>query len=535
MTYEDAVSVLKILRRQGYRGIILGTATMARASFGGLFADEPEERATRGFFTDGIYAASPMILDSANAETLAFAERFHRQFGRDPAWESVQSYDGARLAIAAIRASPLQGDRVARRGAILAYLTALDSPARAMPGLVGPIWFTPERIRHQAIRIGHFKGGLFESAPLQIVPVAHPDPAELVSGAVFETAADRYARLQRVVYTGIFVNEIHRLDLPQSLFEADFYLWFRFARDAGSEAADPTDITFPNLVSSAFDRRTPAEEVDMADGTAYRLWRVQGAFRNDYDMHRFPFDRQTLALSFFNAQAAADRIIYVLDRRTMAGDGTTPPNIAGAPAQAGGALAAAAAPAPVEAKAQVSENAFHNLTQWEARSAGQRRENLVTASALGDLRRVAVESYRELSGFIVTAVFERRALATLVKTMLPLLVMTLILYASLFFPVALVKEKVTVAITGALSGAVLLAAINSQLGGLGYIMAVEYAFYVFFGLSVLCVTSVLAAERLRAAGRPAAAGFSERIARIVFPLGVLLTVAGALGLYYGGS
>ena len=40
--------------------------------------------------------------------------------------------------------------------------------------------------------------------------------------------------------------------------------------------------------------------------------------------------------------------------------------------------------------------------------------------------------------------------------------MALIMYASLYFPVALVKEKITVAITGALSGAVLLASINAS-------------------------------------------------------------------------
>lgn len=51
------------------------------------------------------------------------------------------------------------------------------------------------------------------------------------------------------------------------------------------------------------------------------------------------------------------------------------------------------------------------------------------------------------------------------------------------------------AITGALSGAVLLTSINSQLGGVGYMVAVEYAFYGFFGLSTLCIVSVLAAER----------------------------------------
>jgi branched-chain amino acid transport system substrate-binding protein len=52
-----------------------------------------------------------------------------------------------------------------------------------------------------------------------------------------------------------------------------------------------------------------------------------------------------------------------------------------------------------------------------------------------------------------------------------------------------------------LSGAVLLTSINGQLGGVGYTVAVEYAFYVFFGLSTLCIVSVLAAERFRVAGR----------------------------------
>ena len=39
-------------------------------------------------------------------------------------------------------------------------------------------------------------------------------------------------------------------------------------------------------------------------------------FRNDFDLHRFPFDRQTLSIPFFNARAAADCIVYVLDNRS---------------------------------------------------------------------------------------------------------------------------------------------------------------------------------------------------------------------------
>jgi branched-chain amino acid transport system substrate-binding protein len=91
---------------------------------------------------------------------------------------------------------------------------------------------------------------------------------------------------------------------------------------------------------------------------------------------------------------------------------------------------------------------------WGDRTTG----DLVTESALGDPRRVGAESYRELSGFLVAVDLDRRATATLTETLLPLLLMTLILYGSLHFPPTLVKEKVTVAVTAALSGAVLLKA-----------------------------------------------------------------------------
>jgi hypothetical protein len=142
----------------------------------------------------------------------------------------------------------------------------------------------------------------------------------------------------------------------------------------------------------------------------------------------------------------------------------------------------------------VAGDAFRNLTQWVALRAIERRDNLVTDSALGDPRLVGFERVRELSGFNLSIELHRRVVATLAKTLLPLGLMALIMFASLSFPAALVKEKVTVAITGA----VLLTSINNQLGNVGYVIAVEYVFYIFFTLCLLCIVAVLAAERLRA-------------------------------------
>src|SRR5262249_23542209 len=147
-------------------------------------------------------------------------------------------------------------------------------------------WFDESRARQQAIRVGRFNGGRFESAPIQIVSLPAPDPAAITSRAVFGLNPGRHAPPPPGGYTGIFLNEIPRIDLTRSSFTADFYLWLRFAHKAGPGSADPTNLHFPSLVSGGFDRDQPMQQRVMEDGTEYWLWRMQGEFRNDFDLRR---------------------------------------------------------------------------------------------------------------------------------------------------------------------------------------------------------------------------------------------------------
>jgi ABC-type branched-subunit amino acid transport system substrate-binding protein len=71
---------------------------------------------------------SPSIPDSANAETLTFADRYRARYGEEPPWEAVQGYDTARLAIAAGRAALAQAgssDLHKQREAVRSYLVLL--------------------------------------------------------------------------------------------------------------------------------------------------------------------------------------------------------------------------------------------------------------------------------------------------------------------------------------------------------------------------------------------------------------------------
>jgi branched-chain amino acid transport system substrate-binding protein len=522
MLNEDAVPILVALRRQGYHSPVLGPSAIGGEDFVAQFAREPEEAQQKGFFTEMLYAASPILFDSANADTLAFAERFRQRYGHAPSWPAVQGYDSARLAIEAARQAPPEGSAglTERRAAVRDYLVSLSNPTHAVEGVTGPIWFNPNRHRDQPVRVGLFHDGLFDSAPIQLVPVSNPNAQEVASGEVFEALPGQFVRRQRVVYTGVFVNEIPRLDLQRSTFNIDFYLWMRLIENAGPIGFDPTDIRFSGM-SGSFARASPSETRTLPDGTVYHLWHVEGEVRNEFDLRRFPFDTQTLRLTLFNTKADASRVVYVLDRATLGSPGKQslrmPPS--------SGALAAELPSAP--AATIVAPEAFRQLTQWTPIAASELRENLVTDSTLGYPRSLGLQHTRELSGFVVDVDLQRRALATASKTLLPLIIMTIIMFASLYFPQGLVKEKVTVASAAALSGAVLLTSVNSQLGSIGYTIAAEYVFYVFFGLSLLCILSVLMAERLRTIGSNDKAAVVEQWTRVIFVITVIAVVGGA--------
>jgi branched-chain amino acid transport system substrate-binding protein len=343
---------------------------------------------------------------------------------------------------------------------------------------------------------------------LQVVAVPNPDPAEVESGAVFELRPGNFARLQQVIYSGIYVNELMWLDPSRFTFGADFYIWLRFARNSGPGASDPADIKFPEMAPGAFSRDHPVEKREMADGTNYLLWRVQGEFRNNFDLHRYPFDVQALAIRFFNARASANRIVYAVD-------------LWGAPDLTDDLDKR-------EAPAGASKEAFRRLSQWSVGNSHQMREVFLARSSLGDPLRVGRENYRELSGYVAAIELRRRAFTTLMKNLLPLLLMTCIMYASLHFPPVLVQPKVAVAMTAVLTGMVLLNLVNAQLGSIGYTVAVEYAFYIYFALGLLSIVSVLYSEHQRAIGRPVIADRCDLGTRVIFVTAVAGLCLGAV-------
>jgi hypothetical protein len=173
------------------------------------------------------------------------------------------------------------------------------------------------------------------------------------------------------------------------------------------------------------------------------------------------------------------------------------------------------------------------LSQWHFVGSHHRRENFVAKSSLGDPFRIGRVNYREFSGYAAIFDLQRRSLSTVIKNLLPLLLMTCILYASLHFPPTFVQTKIGVALTAVLTGVVLLNSVNTQLGSIGYTVAVEWAFYVFFALGLFHIVSVLITERLREQERRPAADKIDHWTRIIF-IGAVVAMA-LVGFFQFGT
>ncbi|MGX1170043.1 branched-chain amino acid transport system substrate-binding protein [Bradyrhizobium sp. USDA 372] len=502
-------AIVKGLRRRGIKGTIITTQGAGRESYLKNFVDEPEEKARPGFFSENLYAASSLIFDSAGEAAQVFAADYKAKAGTSPSWVGGGSYDAARLMIDALRRAAVhrrfmsqgiqkQSDsKAADRDRVRVALAAIDSPKSAVVGLTGRLYFNANRDIPRPIRMGFFRYGRFVTAPLQLVRIDQPSgidlAAEQEAGHVIAFEDRRYW-IQRVVYTGIDIIRVGRIDVKQNSFNVDFYLWMRFAGDDAAE----THVEFPALLDrGAFDPARPMQ-AGKEDGLSYRLYRVSGDFKARFDLHDYPFDTQQLRLHFQNTEQRRELITYVIDRfgLRLADDGSS----------------------------RAEDGAYSGLQLWRFLGLNYFVESLSSGSALGKASLFGAEASTEFAGFDAVIMLRRSSAIYMLKNLLPLFLLVLVVFTTLFFPETMFRERVTIPVTSILASAVLLVAVNSQIGDVGYTVVVEEMFYIFF---VLCLMTVFAGyrhEKLRDAGRKRVAVVLDRAAQVVYAGTVLAVI-----------
>ena len=224
---ESAKEALIFLRRSGVNPLILG-GTWLGTDFPKQFQGEPEEKREPGFFTNNTYIAAPVIYDIAPERALDFNERFSSAYHIQADEFATQYYDAALLIVEALRRSNARlttGSRDEDRERIKNWLAAQNDLSHATRGLNGPLYFDESQSLPRPPRVGRCVEGRFISAPVQLGAVPNPGlidlDSELAAGHLIRIRQTIYW-LQRVVYTGIDVNQIGRIDPSKGTFSAAF-------------------------------------------------------------------------------------------------------------------------------------------------------------------------------------------------------------------------------------------------------------------------------------------------------------------------
>ncbi|MFO1140982.1 MAG: hypothetical protein U1E59_01115 [Amaricoccus sp.] len=124
------------------------------------------------------------------------------------------------------------------------------------------------------------------------------------------TPAQATAAKPEVCKIGINVEDLYDLDMARDTFGAILWIW---SLCPSADLAPLDTITFPTVATGP--SLGPVEVVNVASGGQYTSRRIQGTFRHNWDMARYPFDRQHLVIPIDESRYEASRLVFEPDRR----------------------------------------------------------------------------------------------------------------------------------------------------------------------------------------------------------------------------
>ncbi|MDQ6636287.1 MAG: ABC transporter substrate-binding protein [Candidatus Dormibacteraeota bacterium] len=501
MSPDLAKQVVIGFKKANLHPLLLGSDSLGDVTFLDSFRDQPEEKARPGAFTDGMYVATPAMIDGLTGDGLRWYHDFLARFGSEPSWRGLTSYDAAIAAVQVLRDTGVSGppkDAGAARQRIRDALASFKNRDNAIPGLTGPLYFSSAGSAVRSIDVGIAKNQDLTSAPVQLASFgasAGPDFVRKLAAGDLIQAGSGYLVRKRIVYTGVNMNEVGDLDQQAQTFSADFFLWLKYI---GSD--DAANITFVNAVDPSLSLGEPLRSETTA-GVNYRLYRVNSKFKATLDFRNFPFDKQDLTIAIQNKTLSSAEVVYVADSVLL----TQPQS------------------ERLTSGANASQS-ISSIDNWQPIELQFYRASVGNTSLLGGPQREVPASGIEYSQFVTDLSIERNLSSFLVKNLLPLALLALVTYVSLFFPANQTGARVSFGITGILTGAVLLSGVTGSLPNVEYTVAIEWGYYAFIFLSGTCLLIGLLGDRYYDDRRTVALNRLAFLSRLYYPAFVIAVV-----------
>lgn len=109
------------------------------------------------------------------------------------------------------------------------------------------------------------------------------------------------------VEIGLYVIDIAHMDVKESEFFADFYIWYKVATDS---TWTPANIEFMN---GAIEKATAITPSKNKVNKKYWIQRIKGRFRGHFRLHAYPFDQQILPIVLEDSEEPLIKLKFAAD------------------------------------------------------------------------------------------------------------------------------------------------------------------------------------------------------------------------------
>ena len=404
MRPPEALPVIMALQSQEKRYAIIGPDAFATSAMQRALKQAADESGQPpGYYTDGIYAIAPFMIDTANHQAQVFKEHYAQIYPWESvSWLSAMYYDAMAVAVKAVSQADLEGqghprgDRQKIRDTLIGYYDEKTS----VRGITGKIYFDSSGNTGNPPVVGvfHRQRLLPASTQYQANQRTYTNPFERVLRGELMVINQQQMAQTQVVYTNIHINHISDIDLKDPRYTIDFYLWFRFQQDF-----DDADIVFANALTP-ITLGEPIIEQTSPELTTH-IYHIVAEFTQNFNFQGYPFDQQVLPITFQHASLTQENLMYVSDPFGL--------------------------PEIVQQNIDPATPLTHELQGWKIAEKWTSQDVISHLSSLGNPEYFEDEHTIDASQFSVNVRVKRSELSFYVEAFFPILIL-LILLSSAF-------------------------------------------------------------------------------------------------------
>jgi branched-chain amino acid transport system substrate-binding protein len=491
---------------------LVGPNSLAGNAFINELRKTPQERSQPGYYSDGIYIASPYLKDISGERARQFEEAYFSKYQEEPLSYEATYYDAVIMALHAIETTPASNPTLSlteRRAQVKQGLEQLTSPAKSVEGVTGNLYVDENRNVVRPIPIGIYKEGKPTVAMYQFQPLTNFKNMDNLLDEVLDNNIilmnGKFMHKAQVVYTGIDFNEISDFDLKNSTFTADFYLWFRFTDqlkdDHAIEFINVTDYNLGNPILVSAD-----------DGITTKTYRLKAKFKGNFDFHDYPLDRQILPIQFRHSQLTKEQLIYVVDTLGMQHAQKTGKEIA----------------------QQLDNKKVSTINGWQINQVHFFQDTKKNDSTLGVPKLFKTPQSIEYSRFNVAIQVERHLMSFMLKNLLAVFFLVVVGYLSMFIPISGLATRLGIGTTLFLTTSVFHLKLASELVNIDYPVLMEYFYYMLYLLSIFIMVTTTVAAYIYEEKKTADCLSMKRFnwfGQIVYPLAIIIFL-GVIAYHY---